>query len=196
MYEKLLDLDHRLFTFLNGLGSERFDGLWLILTKHYNWIPLFAMLLYLVFKNFGLKQTLILLLFVTALITFTDQVTNLVKNHFHRTRPCNYPGLNPCVRIVQFRNSFSFFSAHAATSMAVSTFLYILLRKYYKYFWLLFLWPIIFAYSRIYLGLHYPSDILIGYLFGATSGFLMFKLYQFLQKKYFPPQELQHPTHG
>jgi undecaprenyl-diphosphatase len=167
-----------------------------MLTKHYTWIPLFVLLLFLILKKLGTRQTLLLLLFVAALITFTDQVANLFKNHFHRMRPCNYPGFKGCIRIVQLRNSFSFFSAHAATSMAVATFLYSLMRRHYKYFWLLFLWPLIFGYSRIYLGLHYPSDILTGYIFGAASGFLMFKLYQFLQKKYFPPQELQHPTNG
>ena len=83
-------------------------------------------------------------------------------------------------------NAFSFFSGHAANSMAVAAFIYFTLRSYFKYFSLIFLWPFIFAYSRIYLGLHYPGDILTGYLFGFIFGFLMFKVYQMAQKKYFP----------
>jgi undecaprenyl-diphosphatase len=70
--------------------------------------------------------------------------------------------------------------------MAVASFLYLTFKKDFRYLWLLFLWPLVFAYSRIYLGLHYPLDILCGYLFGATAGFAIFKLYRMIQNKYFP----------
>ena len=186
MLEKLLSLDTELFVFLNSLGSENYDGLWSFITKQSNWIPLFLLLLYVIFKKLGAKQTLYLLLFVAVLVTFTDQMTNVFKNGFQRLRPCNNPEIKSFIRIVQFRGSFSFFSGHASNSMAVATLLYFTLRQYFKYFWLLFLWPFIFAYSRIYLGLHYPLDILSGYLFGFTSGFLMYKVYKMAQKKYFP----------
>jgi undecaprenyl-diphosphatase len=186
MLEKLLSLDTELFVFLNSLGSENYDGLWSFITKQSNWIPLFLLLLYVIFKKLGAKQTLYLLLFVAVLVTFTDQMTNVFKNGFQRLRPCNNPEIKSFIRIVQFRGSFSFFSGHASNSMAVATLLYFTLRQYFKYFWLLFLWPFIFAYSRIYLGLHYPLDILSGYLFGFTSGFLMYKVYKMAQQKYFP----------
>jgi undecaprenyl-diphosphatase len=186
MLEKLLSLDTDLFVFLNSLGSEKYDGLWSFITKQSNWIPLFLLLLYVIFKKLGAKQTLYLLLFVAVLVTFTDQMTNVFKNGFQRLRPCNNPEIKSFIRIVQFRGSFSFFSGHASNSMAVATLLYFTLRQYFKYFWLLFLWPFIFAYSRIYLGLHYPLDILSGYLFGFTSGFLMYKVYKMAQQKYFP----------
>jgi undecaprenyl-diphosphatase len=186
MLEKLLSLDTDLFVFLNSLGSENYDGLWSFITKQSNWIPLFLLLLYVIFKKLGAKQTLYLLLFVAVLVTFTDQMTNVFKNGFQRLRPCNNPEIKSFIRIVQFRGSFSFFSGHASNSMAVATLLYFTLRQYFKYFWLLFLWPFIFAYSRIYLGLHYPLDILSGYLFGFTSGFLMYKVYKMAQQKYFP----------
>ncbi|MFV8368293.1 phosphatase PAP2 family protein [Flavobacterium sp. LB2R40] len=188
MVEKLLSLDTELFVFLNGLGSETFDGLWSFITRQSNWIPLFLLLLYVIFKKLGAKQTLYLLLFVAVLVTFTDQSTNLFKNGFQRLRPCNNPQINSFIRIVQIRGSFSFFSGHASNSMAVATLVYFTLRQYFNYFWLLFLWPFVFAYSRIYLGLHYPLDILSGYLFGFTFGFLMFKVYRMAQHKYFPQQ--------
>jgi len=186
MLEKILSLDEKLFIYLNGLGSETYDGLWLIITKQTNWIPLFILLLYLIFKKLGTKQTLYLLLFVAILLLFTDQITNVFKNGFQRLRPCNNPAINSFIRVVQSRKSFGFFSGHAANTMAVSTFLYLTLKHKFKYFGLLFLWPLIFAYSRIYLGLHYPLDIICGYLCGLTLGFLMFKLYTIAQKKYFP----------
>ena len=186
MLEKILSLDTQLFVYLNGLGSETYDGLWLIITKMTNWIPLFLLLFYLIFKKIGAKQTLLLLFFVAVLIAFTDQTTNLVKNSVQRLRPCNNPEIKSIIRIVKVSNSFSFFSAHASNTMAVATFLFLLFRRYYKYLGLLFLWPLIFAYSRIYLGLHYPLDIVSGYLFGFVIGFLMFKIYRKVQSRYFP----------
>jgi len=184
MLEKLLSLDTELFVYLNGLGSDSCDFLWLQITKQINWLPLFILILYLVFKKLGRRQALILLLFIAVLITFTDQMTNVFKHGFQRLRPCNNPEINSIIRIVQKRSSFSFFSAHASNSMGVAMFLYCILKKYYKYIYLLFLWPLVFAYSRIYLGLHYPLDILCGYIFGILSGFLMFKIYLKYQAKY------------
>src|SRR6187402_541765 len=186
MLDKIVSLDQKLFIYLNSLGSETYDGFWLMITKQYSWVPLFLFLLYLVFKKLGAKQTLFLMLFVAVLLVFTDQIANLIKNGVQRLRPCNNPKINSFIRIVQARSSFSFFSGHATSSMAVATFLYLIFKNDFKYFWLLFLWPLIFAYSRIYLGLHYPGDILAGYLFGAISGFLIFKLYRIAQNKYFP----------
>lgn len=186
MLEKILSLDQKLFVCLNSLGSENFDGFWLLVTKQTTWIPLFLFLLYLVYTKLGTKQTLYLMLFVAVLLVFTDQTANLFKNGFQRLRPCNNPEINTFIRIVQSRTSFSFFSGHASSSMGVATFLNLIFKKDFKYFWLLFLWPLIFAYSRIYLGLHYPLDIICGYLCGAIVGFLMFKLYQIFQKKNFP----------
>ncbi len=185
MFEKLLAYDTEIFVFLNSLGSETYDSLWLFITKQFNWLPLFALLLYFIFKKLGTRQGLFLLLFVVVLITFTDQATNLVKFVFKRLRPCNNPEINSTIRIVQKRSSFSFFSAHASNSMAAATFIYLILKKYFKLAFLLFLWPLVFAYSRIYLGLHYPLDILCGYLFGIISGYLVYKIYLQAQKKYF-----------
>jgi undecaprenyl-diphosphatase len=170
------------------LGSETYDGLWLFITKQINWIPFFILLLYLIFKKTGTKQTLFLLLFVAFLVAFTDQTTNLFKNGFQRLRPCSDPEINTIIRVVKSSSTFSFFSGHAANTMAVTTFLFLILKRHFKYFGLLFLWPLIFAYSRIYLGLHYPIDIICGYLCGLTLGFLMFKIYQTAQQKYFPKE--------
>lgn len=178
MLEKLLQLDVQLLVFLNSLGSTTYDGLWLFITKQSNWTPFFLVLLYLVFKKIGIKSTLYLLLFVTLLLVVTDQTTNLFKVTFHRLRPCNNPEINSIIRLVKASNSFSFFSGHAANSMATMTFLFLILKKQYRYAFLIFLFPLIFAYSRIYLGLHYPLDILTGYLFGATFGIVTYKLYQ------------------
>ena len=151
MLEKILTLDTELLVYLNGLGSPAYDGLWLFITRQSNWVPLFLLLLYVIYKKLGVKQTLYLLLFITVIVAITDQTTNLFKNGFQRLRPCNNPEINTVIRVVQVRNSFSFFSGHASNSMAVAAFLYFVLRDKIKFFGLIFVWPLIFAYSRIYL---------------------------------------------
>jgi undecaprenyl-diphosphatase len=185
MLEKILALDTQLFIYLNSLGSETYDGLWLIITKQAYWTPFFLLLFYFIYKKIGIKQAGYLLLFVAVLILFTDQITNLFKYTFQRLRPCNNPEINTFIRVVQVRSSFSFFSGHAANTMAVATFLFLIFKNQFKYLGLLFLWPLLFAYSRIYLGLHYPLDILSGYLCGLITGYLMYKMYQWAFSKYF-----------
>lgn len=185
MLEKILSFDTELFIFLNGLGSEKYDGFWLTITNQTSWIPFFVFLLYLIFKKLGIKQTLVLIVFVAILVLVADQTSNAFKIGFQRLRPCSNPEINTFIRVVKSSDTFSFFSGHAANSMGVATFLYLIFKKDYNYFWLVFLWPLIFAYSRIYLGLHYPIDIIFGYLCGAILGFSIFKCYQLVQKKYF-----------
>lgn len=186
MLERIKELDINLLVYLNSLGSETFDKFWLIITNQLNWTPLFLLMFYVIYKKIGGKQTLYVLLFIAILITFTDQTTNLFKHTFQRLRPCNNPDINSIIRVVQVRNSYSFFSGHAANTMAVATFLFLVLKRHFKYLGFLFLWPLIFAYSRIYLGLHYPGDILTGYFFGALFGFLIYLVYRKLKPQYFP----------
>ena len=116
MLDKLLALDTKLLIFLNGLGSETYDGLWLIITKQAYWAPFFLLLLYVVYKKLGARQTMFFVLAIAVLITFTDQTTNLFKNGFQRLRPCSNPEINSIIRVVQIRNSFSFFSASAVST--------------------------------------------------------------------------------
>lgn len=197
MLDKLLEIDRDVFVYLNALGSERFDGLWLFITKQFNWIPIFAVILYLAFKRLGWRHALLVIGLIALLVAFTDQSTNLIKNTFQRLRPGNNPEIAHFIRAVQKRNSFSFISGHASSSMASAFFLYHVLKPYLRYMGFIFLWPLIFAYSRIYLGLHYPGDILMGYLFGLLTSSLMLLLYRYLRDKMFPEHEnLDHPTNS
>lgn len=184
--EELIQLDKAIFLYLNNLGSARWDGLWLIITKQLYWTPIFLIIFYFIIKKIGWKQFGFVVLFLAVLILVTDQMTNLFKYSFERLRPCNDPSLEGQMRSVLVRKSFSFFSGHASNSMATTTFIFLLFRKYFKYSFLLFLFPLIFAYSRIYLGLHFPGDILTGYLFGLFLGTFFYRLYKIMQPKYFP----------
>ena len=198
MLDWLLELDRDVFVYLNGLGSEGWDSFWLFITKQFNWIPVFAIILYLAFKRLGWKHAVLVIVLVALLITLTDQTTNLIKNTFQGLRPGNDPLLTDIMRAVQKRKSFSFISGHASNSMAVAYFLYRILKPYLKYMGFIFLWPLIFAYSRIYLGLHYPGDILMGYLYGILMASLMLLLYRYLRDKFFPMEReyLDHPTNS
>ncbi len=198
MLEKLLEIDRDVFVWLNALGSEQFDGFWLFITKQFNWIPVFAIIMYLTFKRLGWRHAVLVIVIISLLITITDQTTNLFKNGFQRLRPGNNPEINEFIRAVQKRNSFSFISGHASNSMACAYFLFRVLKPYLKYMGFIFLWPVIFAYSRIYLGLHYPGDILMGYLWGILTATLMLMLYRYLRDKYFPQQKenLDNPANS
>jgi len=180
LLDRLLQIDTELLIFLNNLGSEQWDSFWFFLTNQFSWSPLFAFLLFLMFKKFGWKNGVLLLLFLIVLITFSDQFTNLIKNTFERLRPCNTEGVIEQIRNFNYKpSSYSFYSGHAASSMTFSFFVILLLKSHYKYIWFLLLFPILFGYSRIYLGVHYPLDIVSGYFAGIFFGYLFF----LLQKK-------------
>jgi undecaprenyl-diphosphatase len=177
MLEKILELDKELLILLNGLGSPTFDGMWLIITKQVYWAPIFLLIFYLLQKKLGWKKFGYYILFTAFLILVCDQTANLFKWYFHRLRPCNDETVNHIIRVVKTSPAFSFFSGHATNSMATTVFTFMILKKFYKHAYLLFLFPLIFAYSRIYLGLHFPSDILTGYAFGTAFGFICYKFY-------------------
>ena len=184
MLEKIIDLDKSLFVFLNNLGSEPFDAIWLLITKQFNLIPFFLLLAYILYKKVNQKQFLYALVFIALMITFSDQTINLIKNNVQRLRPCNDEKLTGLIRIVKDSETFSYFSGHAANSMAAMMFLFLIFRQHYKYSYLIFLYPLIFAYSRLYLGLHFPLDIISGYVFGSLVGILFYSIYRKVTNKF------------
>ena len=181
MLEKIITLDKKLFIFLNSLGSPTFDEYWLLITNQVYWTPFFLLIAFLLYKKIGSKKLGIVVLFITLILFCCNTSVEFFKNYFHRLRPCNDPEIKDIIRIIHQSDSYSFFSGHASNSMATMVFVYMILKKYYKFAFLIFLYPLIFAYSRIYLGVHFPTDILTGYLFGATFGIVFYSLYQ----KYF-----------
>ena len=186
MFEKIIQFDRELLVYLNNLGSTPFDYFWVLATHQKNWAPLFLIMLLVIFYKKGLKNTLIIVLFISLIVFAGDQMANLVKNTVQRLRPCNDLDIKNTIRILHNTPTFSYFSGHATNSMSTTLFIFLIMKRYYKYLFLIFLWPLIFAYSRIYVGVHFPLDILSGYLFGAFLGFTFYKIYQFVLEKYFP----------
>lgn len=159
---------------LNGMGTEQWDQFWLIATNQLSWIPLYLFFIFLVFKSFGWKKGLAMVLLTALMVTFSDQFTVFLKNSFERLRPNRDPAINEVIRILKNNSSFSFVSGHATTSMAVSVLMYLTLRKSYPYTWLFFIWPLMFAYSRIYIGVHFPLDVICGALLGLLIGYVFY----------------------
>ena len=175
--------DEELLIFLNKLGNNSWDPFWLQVTDKTTWIPMYVIVLIIFFKYYGWKKTIFTLLIIALLITFTDQLVNLVKETFERLRPNKDPEIREMIRVVKNSGGFSFFSGHATNSTAVALFIVLSLRSYTKWVFLLFIWPLLFAYSRIYLGVHYPLDIIAGILTGIIIGFAFYKVNQILLKK-------------
>jgi len=172
--ESLIELDKVLFVFFNSLGHESFDFIWLLITNKKFSIPLYIFLLIYLYKKFSTNDFLKYLLIVAFLILFTDQISGFFKDYFQRLRPCHDPEINSYIRIVKkgCGGLYGFFSSHAANTFALATFYYLLLGKYSHFFKFLFVWALFVSYSRIYVGVHFPIDVLFGICFGILSGYI------------------------
>ena len=182
MIEEILKLDTELFLFLNSLGSPVFDNIWIYLSYKEANILFYSILLifYSYYKSFKLSEVLYLFLMVAIMITITDQTANLFKDSFQRLRPCYDEVIKDSVRIVKegCGGKYGFFSAHASNSFSLAIFFGLLFRYKYKHI-ILFtvLYASLISYSRIYLGVHFPLDLLFGSLFGIIIGFIIFIFY-------------------
>ncbi len=187
MIESLLDKDTALFLFLNALGNSTWDGFWLLVTNKLTTIPIYVFLTYLLYRKWGAKKTAAFFLFALLMLTFSDQLANIFKYGFKRLRPCHETSLAPYLRLVKSHcgGQYSFFSAHASTGMALAVFFGNFLKQYSKIFFIALITLAFFvAYSRIYIGVHYPLDVLVGVFFGSIIGILFYKTFKIFSNKY------------
>ncbi len=185
--EEIILEDKQAMIFLNNLGSSTFDPFWILVSEKWFWIPLYIIFLYFLYKNFNKKSLFYILLFVALGITASDQIANIFKFGFERLRPCHDPSLEGLLREVKCGGKFGFYSAHSSNSFFVATYLTILLGKKIKQLpYFLFVWAAIVAYSRVYLGMHFPGDIIIG----AIMGILLALFFGTLAKKVIKKSEV------
>lgn len=188
MLDQLVHLDTELFVYLNGLGTESWDAFWMFYTTKFNWVPFYALLLFLMYKRINNTQVFILtIVLIIAMIAFTDQITNLFKKVLvMRLRPCYNTEINDIIRLVKSScgGKYGYFSGHSSNSMAVAIFTGLMLRSKFKYIlYVLIVWSLAMGYSRIYVGVHYPLDVLSGLLFGAFSGYVFYKLFAYFSTR-------------
>lgn len=173
MMDYLLSLDEKLLLFFNGIHSAWLDSLMFTLTDGKVWAPLFLFTIIFIIVKFKGKG-FFMLLFVALVITLGDQISSsLLKPLIGRLRPSHEPHLEGILHIVNnYRGGlYSFVSSHATNSFGVATMLWLLIGKQYKWISVFFGWALIFSFTRVYLGVHYPGDILGGAILGISIAF-------------------------
>lgn len=183
IFETLVTWDKELFLFLNGLHSNWMDHFMWLMSETLIWLPFYLLFIYLLIRN---KQSQSLWIIVTfaLLITFADQIASGVfKPLVERLRPTHDPELEGLVHIVHNYKGghYGFFSSHAANVFAFAGLSLLLIRNW-MYTVTILIWASLISYSRIYLGVHFPLDILTGAIFGLLSSYGFFRLYMYLAK--------------
>ena len=182
------NLDHELFLFLNGLHVGWLDPVMTFISSEMGWIPFYVILLYLVFKKLGWKGLLFVVIGVVVLITCSDQLSSHVfKPVFHRFRPCHDPLIQDLVHLPNGHcgGQYGFISSHACNTFALASFITLIMKRFYKKIGLLmFIWAALVSYSRIYMGVHFPGDVLCGAVVGMILGFGIGHLLLMVVKKF------------
>lgn len=195
--DSIIEFDQHLLLLLNGSDSIYWDGIWMCITKVGTWVVFYLSLLYVLFRSYEAKQVFVILLCVGLAILLADQMASgICKPYFQRFRPTHEPALEGLVDIVDGHRGgkYGFMSSHAANGFAICTFISLIFR----YRWLtatMIIYASLSSFSRIYLGLHYPGDILCGGLWGVVSGLIAYGLYAYLISRYFSARKFYSSTY-
>lgn len=185
LIDKLLPFERELFFSLNGSNSELLDNIVWTYTGVLTWVPMLIFILYILFRNQKLTEGLLVLGSIIFLVVLTDQFSSsLVKPLFKRYRPTHHPDFMEFVDIVkEYRGGqYGFMSGHATNGMGIAVLLSLHFRNRLVTIFMI-TWALLSSYARVYLGVHFISDIVAGLFFGALLGFLVYKIYLFCRAK-------------
>lgn len=193
MLEKLLELDRSVFLAINGFESGVIDSIMLFFSDKFVWIPLYALVVFLLYKNLGWKKATIAVLAVLLTFGLCDQFSVLIKNLVERPRPGNEPTLEGMVKLLEGKGGlYGFVSSHAANVFGFAVVTAGILKKK-LYTWLIYAWAAIVSFSRITVGKHYPLDVICGAILGALIGLLILLLFRLIIKTFFKESGTQKP---
>lgn len=183
--EQLNHWDQQFFLFLNGFHNTYFDYVMTVFTNEAFWVPLYLITVIIIGKKYG-KKSVIIFISVGVLILCSDQFAGIFKHSIQRLRPSHDPQLSYLTHIFHYKGGlYSFYSAHSSNAFAYATFTILLFRnKFYTIF--IIPWALLVPYTRIYLGLHYPGDILCGAIAGICIALGVYKLMILSEKKFYP----------
>lgn len=184
MIDYFKHLDQQLLIFINGLHAPWLDVVMFHISKIKIFIPLFIIWGIALFKLVKLKGFLLFAVCLPLLILLTDQSATITKNSVMRYRPTHNTEIGHQLHVVnEYRGGqYGYYSGHAANTFGIATFLFLIFRQRKAKVWLsysFFAFAILASYSRMYLGVHYPFDILTGMLTGMTFGYLVFRVFDF-----------------
>ena len=182
----LSTIDSDLFLFLNGLHADGLDKVMVLITDMWVWLPLYLLLIYWTVKQYGKRCWWIFLAGGLVVLCSDQLASHVCKPVFQRLRPCYNADFQDFIYLPKglAGGKYGFVSSHAANTFALAAFLTPALRNYKPWVGLiLYLWAFISSYTRIYIGYHYPGDILCGAVLGLLVGIVLWKVFQMLVLK-------------
>ena len=184
MFEQLITLDKELLLLINGFHNHVLDSIMVFASLKLGWIPLYVFLLYTIIKDYGRKTWLVLIIIGLTILIADQSSVHLFKNVFQRLRPCNDDTIAGLLHMVRpCGGKFGFISSHAANSFSLAVFIILLLKNKHSWIWpVMLLYAVLIMYSRVYLGVHFPSDVIAGAVVGSLIGIGTYYLFKQIYK--------------